>query len=82
MKTSTLHKIARHIYRVRGIVERRTNHEMTDVLEWHAGEATSKREAAYIIMTEVFEMQDDPDEDRPMIDRILSDFPGTFTPTR
>jgi hypothetical protein len=82
MKISTLHKIAREIHNQRGIVERRTVNQMTTDLEFAAGDAKSKREAAYLIMTEVFDMIDEEDEDRRRIDSILSGFEGTWMPSR
>lgn len=85
MKISTLHHIARHIHNSRRIVEKRTTHEMTEALTLAAGDATSKRQAAYLIATEVFDMDDTPFEDggdRRHIDRILADFPGTWQPDR
>lgn len=82
MKISTLHKIARQIHDERRIVERRSVNEMTADLEYAAGDAKSKREAAYLIMTEVFDMIDDEDEDRRRIDGILSGFEGSWTPNR
>lgn len=82
MKISTLHKIARQIYDLRRIVERRSVNEMTADLEAAAGDAKSNREAAYLIMTEVFDMIDDEDEDRRKINDILSQFDGSWMPTR
>ena len=55
---------------------------MTEALEWAAGEAKTQREAAFLIMTEVFDMIDDDDEDRRKIDSILSEFPGEWQPAR
>jgi ribosomal protein S7 len=82
MKSSTLHKIARQIHDSRRIVERRTVNEMTAALESAAGDAKSKREAAYLIMTEAFDMIDDEDEHRRRIDDILSGFEGSWMPAR
>lgn len=82
MKISTLHKIARTIHASRRIIEKRSSREMTEALEWAAGEAKTQREAAFLIMTEVFDMIDDDDEDRRKIDSILSEFPGEWQPAR
>lgn len=82
MKTSTLHKIARQIHSDLRRVERRTVNEMNADLEAAAGDAKSKREAAYLIATEVFDLIDDEDEDRRRIDSILYQFDGSWTPNR
>lgn len=82
MKNSTLHTIAHHIRKELRREVRATVDEMTETLQWHCAEAKSKREAAYIIMTEVFELIDDENEDRNRINSILSQYPGEWEPIR
>ena len=82
MKISTLHKIARKIHSSIGTVEKRTVNQMTEAIDHAASDATTQREAAYLIATEVFDLIDHEDEDRRRIDSILSEFPGTWQPAR
>jgi hypothetical protein len=82
MKLSTLNKIARLIHSELRREDSRTCNQMWADLERAAGTARSKREAAYLIATEVFDLIDEEDEDRRKINDILCQFDGAWMPTR
>jgi hypothetical protein len=82
MKFATLNQIARQIEKETRRELPWTVHEMIDQLKLAAGGATNKREAAYLIATEVFGLIDEEDEDRRRINSILSMFDGEWKPER